>query len=354
MKKIRLAVFDTKPYDRRFLDEANQKYQYEITYFETRLTPASAKMAVGFDVVSAFVNDDLCKETIQALTAGGVKLIAMRCAGYNNVNLQAAYGKILVMRVPGYSPYAVAEYALAMLQTLNRSLHRAYNRIREGNFSINGLLGFDLRGRTFGIVGTGKIGLVFAEILQGYGVKILGYDMYPNQKEAERLHLQYVDAETLYRQSDVISLHCPLTPDNMHMINAHTIGMMKEGVYIINTSRGKLIDTTALIAGLKTKRIGGAALDVYEEESDYFFEDRSDSAIADDTLARLLTFPNVLITSHQAFFTKEAMTNIAKTTLENINAFATGSELVNCICYQCDGNRSCPGSIGAPKTCKTK
>ena len=343
MKKVRIAFFDTKPYDRRFFDEANQKFDFELTYFESHLRPASAKLAEGFDVVCAFVNDDICKETIDALVAGNVRLLAMRCAGYNNVNLFAAHGRLPVVRVPGYSPYAVAEYALAMLQTLNRSLHRAYNRVRDNNFSINGFLGFDLRGKTIGIVGTGKIGMVFAEIMQGFGVRRLAYDLYPNVEMAKKYHIEYVTLDELYRQSDVISLHCPLTPENRYMINAESIAKMKHGVFIINTSRGKLIDTAALIEGLKSKKIGGAGLDVYEEESDLFFEDRSDAAIDDDILARLFTFPNVLVTSHQAFFTREAMTNISQVTLENIRAWRDGEKLVNEICSQCDGSRSCPG-----------
>ena len=343
MKNIKVAFFDTKPYDREFFDKANEKFGFQLTYFETRLGPASARMAAGFDAVSAFVNDDVGEETVKELIRLGVKVIAMRCAGYNNVNLAAAYGKILVMRVPGYSPYAVAEYALAMLQTLNRSLHRAYNRIRENNFSINGFLGFDLHGKTIGLVGTGKIGLTFAELLQGFGVRILAYDLYPKEEQAQRLRMEYVSLEELFRQSDVISLHCPLTPENRHMINKKTIALMKPGVFILNTSRGALIDAAALIKGLKKKKIGGAGLDVYEEETDYFFEDRSDAAIDDDVLARLLTFPNVIVTSHQAFFTREAETNIAEITLSNIRDFVRGRELVNEICYHCDGKRSCPG-----------
>lgn len=354
MNKTKVAFFDTKPYDREFFTETNRKFGFELTFFEARLNPNTARMAEGFDAVSAFVNDDVGEATIKELVKAGVKLIAMRCAGYNNVNLAAAYGKILVMRVPGYSPYAVAEYALALLQTLNRELHRAYNRVRENNFSINGLMGFDLRGKTFGIVGTGKIGRVFAELLQGFGVRILAYDMYPNAEAARQLHIEYVSLEELYRNSDVISLHCPLTPENVHMINDEAIGMMKHGVYIINTSRGKLIDSAALIAGLKSRKIGGAGLDVYEEESDYFFEDRSGYAIDDDILARLMTFPNVLITSHQAFFTREAMTNISNVTLKNIEDFVKGRELVNCICYQCDGNRQCPGKGGHAAPCKSQ
>jgi len=343
--KTRIAFFDTKPYDRRFFDAANQdpSFGYELVYYETRLTPASASMAKDAEVVCAFVNDDISRETVEKLYAVGVKVLAMRCAGYNNVNLFAAYGKLTVVRVPEYSPYAVAEYTAGLLLTLNRNLHRAYCRVRENNFSINGFIGFDVRGKTVGIVGTGKIGLTFAEVLQGFGVNILAYDLYPRQEAAERLNMKYVMLPELFRQSDIISLHCPLTPENKHMINPETIGMMKRGVMILNTSRGKLIDTAALIQGLKEKKIGGAGLDVYEEETDYFFEDRSDSAIEDDVLARLLTFPNVIVTSHQAFFTKEAMTNIARITLQNVSDYFGGKELKNEICHQCDGHRNCPG-----------
>ncbi len=343
--KIKVAFFDTKPYDRKFFEAANQnsKYGFDIRFYETRLTPASAAIAEDAQVVCAFVNDDISAETIKKLHENGVQLIAMRCAGYNNVNLSAALDKIRVVRVPEYSPYAVAEYTMGLLLTLNRNLHRAYCRVRENNFSINGFLGFDLHGKTIGLVGTGKIGLTFAELLQGFGVRILAYDLYPKEEQAQRLRMEYVSLEELFRQSDVISLHCPLTPENRHMINKKTIALMKPGVFILNTSRGALIDAAALIKGLKKKKIGGAGLDVYEEETDYFFEDRSDAAIDDDVLARLLTFPNVIVTSHQAFFTREAETNIAEITLSNIRDFVRGRELVNEICYHCDGKRSCPG-----------
>ena len=341
MNKIKVAFFDTKPYDRKSFDAANEKFGFDLTYFETRLNPASARMAEGFDAVCAFVNDDLGAKTVEVLAEEKIRMIAMRCAGYNNVDLAAAWGKMAVVRVPGYSPYAVAEYALAMYMTLNRALHRAYNRVRENNFSINGLIGSDLRGKTVGIIGTGRIGQVFAEILQGYGVRILAYDMFPNKEAAEKLHIEYVPLDTLYRESDVISLHCPLTKENDHMIDARAIREMKDGVHIVNTSRGKLIDTAALIAGLKSGKVGGACLDVYEEEGDYFFEDRSNGPIIDDVLARLLTFPNVLVTSHQAFFTREAVRNIANVTLENIRAYFESGELPNGICEMCDGGKSC-------------
>ena len=342
MKKIKIAFFDTKPYDRKSFDAANEAFGFDLTYFETRLNPASARMAEGFDAVCPFVNDDLGPKTVEILHEEKVRMIAMRCAGYNNVDLPAAWNKLAVVRVPGYSPYAVAEYALAMYMTLNRSLHRAYNRVRENNFSINGLIGSDLRGKTVGIVGTGRIGLVLAEILQGYGVRILAHDMFPKPEAAEKLHIEYVPLDVLYRESDVISLHCPLTHENNHMIDERAIREMKQGVYIINTSRGKLIDTAALIEGLKSGKVGGACLDVYEEEGDYFFEDRSNGPIIDDVLARLLTFPNVLVTSHQAFFTKEAVRNIANVTLQNVKDYFEKGELPNGICEKCDGSRNCP------------
>lgn len=353
--KIRIAFFDTKPYDRRFFEEANRnpKFGFDIEFYETRLTPASAAIARGAQVVCAFVNDDLSAETVKKLHEYGVKLIAMRCAGYNNVNLPAALDRIRVVRVPEYSPYAVAEYTMGLLLTLNRNLHRAYCRVRENNFSINGFIGFDLHGKTVGVVGTGKIGMTFVEVLQGFGVKILAYDLYPKEEEAKRLNMEYVSLEELFKRSDVISLHCPLTPENRHMINKETIALMKPGVFILNTSRGALIDAPALIKGLKKKKIGGAGLDVYEEETEYFFEDRSDAAIDDDVLARLLTFPNVIVTSHQAFFTKEAETNIANITLNNIRDFFNRKNLVNEICCKCDGKRSCPGKHNG-EVCKHK
>ncbi len=339
--KIRIAFFDTKPYDRLSFDAIKERYHVEIVYFETRLTPASAKLAEGFDAVCAFVNDDLCAETIHTLEALNVRLIAMRCAGFNNVDLAAACHRMKVVRVPKYSPYAVAEYTIGLLLCLNRHLHRAFCRIRENNFSINGFMGFDLHGKTFGIIGTGKIGLTFAQILGGFGVRILASDPFPNEKAAAELKMEYVPFETLYRESDVISLHCPLTPENHHMICSDTIGQMKTGVFILNTSRGKLIDTSDLIEALKSGKVGGAGLDVYEEEADYFFEDRSDRWINDDVLARLMTFPNVLITSHQAFFTREAVNNIAEITMDNIRDFQEGRELVNDVCFHCDGTKPC-------------
>ena len=343
-RDFRIAVFDTKPYDRFFFDEENRKYGFDITYFEAKLRPRTVNVTAGFDAVCAFVNDELDADVMEQLAKNGVKIVAMRCAGYNNVNLKAAceHG-IPVVRVPQYSPYAVAEYALALLMTLNRKVHRAYNRVREGNFSISGLMGFDLRGKTMGVVGTGKIGRTFIGLLRGFGMRVLAYDLYPNPDAARELNFEYVPLETLFRESDIISLHCPLTPENHHMINDATIAMMKKGIVLINTSRGRLIDSAALVNGLKSGHIGAAGLDVYEEETDYFFEDRSDRAVLDDILARLMTFPNVIVSSHQAFFTAEAERNIAETTMKSIDDYAHGRKLEDAICLNCGGLKPCPG-----------
>ena len=325
MKKTQIAFFDTKPYDRQFFDIANQKHNFIIHYFESRLNPDSAALAKGFDAVCAFVNDDVSTEVVNKLAELGIKLIVMRCAGFNNVDLNAANAHgITVARVPAYSPHAVAEYTLGLILALNRHLPKAYNRVRDGNFTINGLLGFDLYGKTIGVVGTGKIGKTFIELLQGFGMNVLAYDPYEDQDLKDRKLCTYVPLTEIFAKSDIISLHCPLSPENMHMINHSTIAQMKKGVMLVNTSRGKLIDTSALIDALKARKLSGAALDVYEEEAGYFFEDNSAGGIADDILARLLTFPNVLVTSHQAFFTVEALTNISDITLQNVKDFEDG------------------------------
>jgi len=343
---FRIAVFDSKSYDQKFLEEANADYGFPLTFFEAKLRRQTVPLTAGFQAVCAFVNDELDEAVIQALHETGVRLIAMRCAGYNNVNLKAACDKCIpVVRVPQYSPYAVAEYTLGLLITLNRKIHQAYNRVRVGNFALNGLMGFDLRGRTIGIIGTGRIGRTFAGLLQGFGMKILASDPCPDPAAAEELHLEYVPLEQLFRESDVISLHCPLTPENTHLINASAIAQMRDGVILLNTSRGKLIDSAALVEGLKSGRIGAAGLDVYEEETDYFFEDRSDKVVQDDTLARLTTFNNVIITSHQAFFTREAERNIARTTMASFAAFSDGKTLENSICLNCGGMKNCPGKV---------
>ncbi len=327
----KIAFFDSKPYDIEFFDFMNTSYGFKLKYFKNHLTEDTVSLARGFDAVCLFVNDRVSAEIIKTLN----HLVALRCAGYNNVDLKAAFGRIHVLRVPAYSPYAVAEHAVALMLTLNRKIHRAYFRTLDKNFSIGGLMGFDMYGKTAGIIGTGQIGKVLIQILKGFGMHILAYDPFPNNEFASRIGFEYVDLDTLYKNSDVISLHCPLTQETERIINSESISKMKDGVMLINTSRGKLIDTKALIAGLKSKKIGFAGLDVYEEESEYFFEDKSQEVLTDDILARLLTFNNVIVTSHQAFFTREAMTNIAKTTLQNIKDFFDGVQLKNEICYRC-------------------
>ncbi len=335
MNKVKIAFFDTKPYDRDFFEPANSHYNFDIKYFKNHLNKDTAELVQGCNVVCAFVNDTVDKDVINILKQEGVKLIALRCGGYNNVDLRAAFKNIHIMRVPEYSPYAVSEHAVALMLGLNRKIYRAYYRTRDNNFSINGLIGFDMHGKTAGIIGTGKIGKCLISILQGFGMNIFCFDLYPDESYAKSAGVTYVSLAQLYEKSDIISLHCPLTPQTQYMINEESISRMKEGVMIINTGRGKLIKTQALIEGLKSGKVGGAGLDVYEEESNYFFEDFSSSMISDDILARLLTFPNVLITSHQGFFTKEALSNIARTTLENIVEFFNGGYLKNEICYHC-------------------
>ena len=344
MERFKIAFFDSKPYDREFFTAANAGYGFELTFFEEKLRPRTAGLAAGADAVCVFVNDELDETVVARLAESGVRLIALRCAGYNNVNVKAACSRgIPVVRVPQYSPYAVAEYALALLMTLNRKIHRAYNRVREGNFSIGGLMGFDLRGKTVGIVGTGRIGRTFAELLTGFHVRLLASDPFPDARAAAELGMEYAPLETLFRESDILSLHCPLTPENARLINASAIAGMKDGVVLLNTSRGKLIDSAALVEGLKSGKIGAAGLDVYEEETDYFFEDRSSQIVQDDILARLMSFPNVIVTSHQAFFTREAETNIAETTMAAFADFASGRTLENAICSRCGGVKNCPG-----------
>lgn len=336
---IKIAFFDTKPYDRKSFDAVKDDGSIDITYYDAHLDSNTANLTPGFDVVCAFVNDTISKPVIEQLVANGVQLVALRCAGFNNVDFKAAFNRIHVVRVPAYSPHAVAEHAVALILSLNRKTHKAYSRTRDGNFSINGLLGFDMHGKTAGIIGTGKIGRCMIEILLGFGMKVLAFDKHPDTSLAftSSSNFQYAALDKIYAESDIISLHCPLTPETEHMINARTIEQMKPGAMIINTGRGKLIQTAALIHGLKTRKIGAAGLDVYEEESDYFFEDRSTEILTDDMLARLMTFPNVLITSHQAFFTAEALRSIAETTLQNVKEFFDEGYLKNEICYQCSG-----------------
>ncbi len=325
----KIAFFGAKPYDIASFDKVNEKYNYDIRYYKGHLNPNNVVLTQGVDAVCIFVNDTADATVIDAMVDNGVKLLALRCAGFNNVDLKAAKGKLPVVRVPAYSPYAVAEYSLALMLSLNRKIHRAYWRTRDGNFSLNGLMGFDMHGKTIGIIGTGKIAKILIRMLKGFGMHILAYDLYPDLKFAEEEGFSYVSLDELYRESDIISLHCPLTDQTKYMINKDSISKMKDGVMIINTGRGQLINTNDLIEGLKEKKIAAAGLDVYEEEGEYFYEDKSDKIIDDDVLARLLSFNNVIVTSHQAFFTREALHNIAETTLQNIDDFRHHRPLVN-------------------------
>lgn len=321
---MRVAVFSTKPYDRTFLDRANERHGHELLYLDARLTTETAPLAAGFETICAFVNDRLDAGVLSLLYGGGTRLIALRSAGFNNVDLpEAERLGMTVARVPAYSPHAVAEHAVALVLSLNRMTHRAYNRVREGNFSLDGLLGFDLYGKTVGVVGTGKIGLIFADIMHGFGCRVLAADPCPSHYA--KAFVKYVTFDRLLADSDIVSLHCPLTPQTNHLIDARAIAQMKDGVMLINTGRGRVIDTRAVIDGLKSGKIGRLGLDVYEEEEQLFFQDLSQHVIADDLFMRLTTFPNVLITGHQAFFTEEALTNIAETTFDNITAFERGT-----------------------------
>lgn len=317
---MKLAFFDTKSYDIPGFDRYGIPAGVEIKYFEPNLNRDTVTLAAGFDAVCVFVNDTVDAVVVDKLHQLGVKAIVLRCAGFNNVDIKACEGKLRVFRVPAYSPHAVAEHAMALLLTINRRTHKAYIRTRDFNFSLQGLAGFDLYGKTVGIVGTGKIGRVFADICKGFGMKILAYDKFPNPDAG----LDYVDLPELFAQADIISLHCPLTEETHHLIDADTIAMMKKGVTIINTSRGALVDTEALINGIKEKKVGAACLDVYEEEGDFFYEDFSGHIVQDDKLVRLIAMPNVIITSHQAFLTSEALDNIAATTVNNLTRFFSG------------------------------
>jgi D-lactate dehydrogenase len=327
---IKAAVFDTKPYDREYLSKATASPEVEWLFHEFRLSKETVSTASGARAVCLFVNDRADRETLTLLKQTGVEMVAMRCAGFNNVDLPAAKDLgIPVVRVPSYSPHAVAEHAVALCLTLNRKIHRAYNRVREHNFSLNGLIGFDLAGKTVGVIGTGKIGRIAAQIFRGFDMRALAYDPYPSTDWAKERSVEYVDLETLLKQSDVVTLHLPLTAQTNHLLNAERLAMMKQGAMLINTSRGKLIDTPYLVEDLLRGHLGGVALDVYEEEEGIFFEDHSEHLLQDDTLARLLSFPNVLITSHQAFLTREALLEIARVTTENLGRFAAGKPFID-------------------------
>lgn len=319
----KIAMFDTKPYDRTWFDQLNTRYH--IKYLEPKLTPDTVSLAHGCRAVIPFVNDTLDRTVIDGLCAEGVEMIALRCAGYNNVDRAAAAGRIPVVRVPGYSPYAVAEFTMGLLLTLNRKLHKACFRTRDFNFSLNGLVGFDLHGKTAGIIGTGKIGQIFIQICRGFGMHVLAYDPFP----VPDADFSYVSLEELLQKSNIVSLHCPLTEQSRHLINRDTIAQMRDGAYLLNTSRGMLVESEALLDALKSGKLAGAGLDVYEEETDFFFEDRSDSIDRDTILSLLVSMPNVVLTSHQAFLTTEALHNIAKVTLENLDAFFRDGTLQN-------------------------
>ena len=319
-----VAVYDTKPYDRDFLSKAAGVEELDLRFHDFRLEPGTAFSAEGAKAVCVFVNDQVPRATLQTLAQLEVRMVALRCAGFNNVELDAAKELgVAVTRVPSYSPHAVAEHTIALILTLNRKTHRAYNRVRELNFSLNGLVGFDLYAKIAGVVGTGKIGRIVAQILKGFGMRVLAFDPFPNPEWASQHGVEYVDLRTLLKESDIVSLHAPLTPETDHIIGTESIALMKRGVMLVNVSRGRLVHTTALIDGLKSGHVGGVALDVYEEEEGVFFEDLSGEVLQDDVLARLFSFPNVLITSHQAFLTEEALREISRVTIQNLRRFVS-------------------------------
>ena len=335
---IRVAFYDTKEYDKTAFEQCGALHDMQFRFLETRLNADTVALAEGCDAVCVFVNDIVDASVIDRLWQYGVKLIALRSAGYNNVDVRAAYGKVHVVHVPAYSPYAVAEHAMALLLTSVRRIHKAYNRTREFNFSLNGLTGFDFHGKTVGVVGTGKIGRIFIDICRGFGMRVLACDKYP----APDSGIEYVSLDRLFAQSDVISLHCPLTEETKHMIDGAAIQKMKKGVVIVNTSRGALIDAEALLSGIKARHVGAACLDVYEEEADIFFEDRSGHILNDDLLSRLISMPNVIVTSHQAFLTQEALSNIAETTVNNIRSYFEKDVICdNELCYRCGHIEQC-------------
>ena len=332
---MKTIVFDTHPFEESAMVAANHRFKHDIHFLEVRLTKDTAAIAANFPCVCAFANDHLDKTCLNILKNGGTKIIALRSAGFNNVDLKAADQLgLAIVRVPEYSPYSVAEHAVGLMLSLNRRLYRAYNRVREQNFSLDGLVGFDMHGKTVGIVGTGRIGSALARILQGFGCKILAHDQAPNEDLKKVCALSYVTLPELFKNSDIISLHIPLTPKSRHIVDSKALASMKKGVMIINTGRGALVDTKALISALKTGHIGFAGLDVYEEEEGIFFEDHSQDMLQDDVLARLLTFPNVFITSHQGFLTQEALANIADTTLQNVADFEANRPLINEVKFQ--------------------
>ncbi len=335
MKKI--IFYSAKPYEKEFFEIENKNFRFSIDYYDVKLNATTVSLVKGYDGVCVFIHDDIDKNVLRVLSENNIKIVALRSAGYNNVDLEAAYKyKVHIVRVPKYSPYAVAEHTIALILTLNRKIHKSYMRTRELNFEIDGLLGFDLYSKTAGIIGTGNIGKIVAKILGlGFGMNVLLYDINPDYEFAKSINAKYTSLYEIYSNSDIISLHCPLTKETYHLIDKQAFSNMKQGVMLINTSRGQLINTKDLISALKAGKIGYAGLDVYEEEDEYFFEDFSTKVLPDDILARLLTFPNVIVTSHQAFFTKEALQNIAKTTFKNFDDYFNNRPLENEICYKC-------------------
>lgn len=338
---MKIAFFDAKPYDRPSFDKYGSEAGFKFKYFETKLNEDTVDLAHGYDGVCVFVNDTVDAAVIDRLCELGIKFVALRCAGFNNVDMKHAFGRIHVMRVPAYSPYAVAEHAMALLLTSIRRIHKAYIRTKDFNFSLSGFTGFDLHGKTVGIVGTGKIGRVFMDICRGFGMKILAYDKFPAPGLDNGDTVRYVELDELFANSDIISLHCPLTEETHHLIDEKALEKCKKGVVILNTSRGALVDAEALLTGIKTRKVGAACLDVYEEESDWFFEDYSGHIVEDDTLARLISMPNVIVTSHQAFLTEEALSNIAETTVQNIIDLTEKGECANELCYRGDCAEDC-------------
>lgn len=338
---MKIAFFDTKPYDKPSFDKYGKEYGVDFKYFETKLNEDTVELAHGYDGVCVFVNDTVNAAVIDRLEEMNVRMLALRCAGFNNVDMKHAFGRLHVFRVPAYSPYAVAEHTMALLLASIRRIHKAYIRSRDFNFSLSGLTGFDLHGKTVGVIGTGKIGRVFVDICRGFGMNVLAFDKYPAEGLDNGDTIRYTDLEELFAKSDIISLHCPLTDETHHIIDEEAIEKCKKGVVVLNTSRGALVDAQALLEGIKSRKIGAACLDVYEEESDLFFEDNSGHILDDDILARLISMPNVIVTSHQAFLTHEALENIAETTVRNLSVFSTTGQCENELCYRGGTAKDC-------------
>lgn len=338
---MKIAFFDTKPYDKNTFNRYAQDRGVEIKYFETKLNEDTVELASGYDAVCVFVNDTVNATVIDRLEDMGVGVVALRSAGFNNVDVKYAYGKVHVLRVPAYSPYAVAEHTMALLLTSVRRIHKAYIRTRDFNFSLQGMTGFDLHGKTVGVVGTGRIGRAFIDICKGFGMKVLAYDKYQAKEIEDGERVRYATLDELMEKSDIISLHCPLTEETYHLINEESLAKCKKGVVVLNTSRGALVDAEALLNAIKSRKVGAACLDVYEEESDFFFEDYSGHIIDDDILARLISMPNVIVTSHQAFLTEEALMNIAETTINNLIQFFKNGECPNELCFRCGSAEDC-------------